>query len=246
MQTMRETMTSNRVQSQRPGEFFQKLSPAALRDLESMEFPTLYQPGVLLFSEKSEPSGIFIVVSRRSEALDQFQRRQASEPEHRQGRRNARTLFGAVGLPSEMTAETLYPVADRHHRARSVRRIHGPASRGLPGGDAGTEPAVQGCLRAAPHRGSRQLGAREAGAPAAGVERERPEDRSGTRLRFSLTHEEIGEFIGASRETVTRTLSNFQEPPSGGVSRIDARDSQQGGTREPGRSTNSRSYQRFS
>ena len=31
----------------------------------------------------------------------------------------------------------------------------------------------------------------------------------GTRFRFSLTHEEIGEFIGASRETVTRTMSVF-------------------------------------
>jgi len=33
---------------------------------------------------------------------------------------------------------------------------------------------------------------------------------SGTKFRFSLTHEEIGEFIGASRETVTRTLSIFK------------------------------------
>jgi len=30
------------------------------------------------------------------------------------------------------------------------------------------------------------------------------------RFRFSLTHGEIGEFIGASRETVTRTLSIFR------------------------------------
>jgi CRP/FNR family transcriptional regulator, cyclic AMP receptor protein len=30
------------------------------------------------------------------------------------------------------------------------------------------------------------------------------------RCRLSLTHEEIGEFIGASRETVTRTLSIFK------------------------------------
>ena len=29
----------------------------------------------------------------------------------------------------------------------------------------------------------------------------------GAKFRFSMTHEEIGEFIGASRETVTRTLS---------------------------------------
>jgi len=33
---------------------------------------------------------------------------------------------------------------------------------------------------------------------------------SGSRMRFSLTHEEIGDFIGTTRETVTRTLSNFK------------------------------------
>ena len=32
----------------------------------------------------------------------------------------------------------------------------------------------------------------------------------GAKFRFSMTHEEIGEFIGASRETVTRTLSTFK------------------------------------
>ena len=30
------------------------------------------------------------------------------------------------------------------------------------------------------------------------------------RIRFALTHEQIGEFIGASRETVTRTLASFK------------------------------------
>jgi CRP/FNR family cyclic AMP-dependent transcriptional regulator len=33
---------------------------------------------------------------------------------------------------------------------------------------------------------------------------------SGTEIRFLLTHEEIGECIGASRETVTRTLTDFR------------------------------------
>jgi CRP/FNR family transcriptional regulator len=32
----------------------------------------------------------------------------------------------------------------------------------------------------------------------------------GARCRLAMTHEEIGEFIGASRETVTRTLSTFK------------------------------------
>ena len=32
----------------------------------------------------------------------------------------------------------------------------------------------------------------------------------GGKVRFSMTHEEIGEFIGASRETVTRILGMFK------------------------------------
>lgn len=36
------------------------------------------------------------------------------------------------------------------------------------------------------------------------------ETQQGCRMRFALTHEQIGEFIGASRETVTRTLTNFK------------------------------------
>jgi len=34
--------------------------------------------------------------------------------------------------------------------------------------------------------------------------------RSGTEIRFILTHEEIGECIGASRETVTRALTDMK------------------------------------
>jgi len=36
------------------------------------------------------------------------------------------------------------------------------------------------------------------------------ETKQGTRIKMPLTHEEIGEFIGTSRETVTRTLSDFK------------------------------------
>ena len=35
--------------------------------------------------------------------------------------------------------------------------------------------------------------------------------RQGTRVRLTMTHEEIGQMIGASRETVTRTMGHFKE-----------------------------------
>jgi len=37
------------------------------------------------------------------------------------------------------------------------------------------------------------------------------QSKEGTRIKMPLTHEEIAEFIGTSRETVTRTLSDFKE-----------------------------------
>jgi len=36
-------------------------------------------------------------------------------------------------------------------------------------------------------------------------------NHDGVRISVSLTHEEIGEFIGASRETITRALAGFRE-----------------------------------
>jgi CRP/FNR family cyclic AMP-dependent transcriptional regulator len=36
------------------------------------------------------------------------------------------------------------------------------------------------------------------------------ETKEGTRIKLPLTHEEIAEFIGTTRETVTRTLSEFK------------------------------------
>ena len=107
MLTIRDT--SVKTQNQRPGEFFNKLSPAALRDLESMEFPTQYQPGQLLFSEKGIPSGIFILLSGEVKLSIN-----SSE-----GKRLILSIAKAgevlglssvlSGLPSEMTAEILHP-----------------------------------------------------------------------------------------------------------------------------------------
>ena len=36
------------------------------------------------------------------------------------------------------------------------------------------------------------------------------ETKEGTQIKLPLTHEEIAEFIGTTRETVTRTLSDFK------------------------------------
>jgi CRP/FNR family transcriptional regulator len=210
MQTMRETTTTSRSQTQRSGEFFKKLTPAALRDLESMEFPTLYQPGVQLFSEKSASTGIFIVVSGEVKLSIN-----SSE-----GKRLILSIAKAgevlglssvlSGLPSEMTAEVLYPsriaVIDRDQflafmgRHPEVYQVVTPEL-SLQYKIACEQLRIVALSGSAPEKLARLLLEWSEGGQ---------KTEAGMRFRFSLTHEEIGEFIGASRETVTRTLSTFK------------------------------------
>ncbi len=210
MLTMRESMTSNKAKTQRPGEFFRKLSAAAQQDLESMEFPTLYQPGVLLFSEKSVPAGVFIVVSGEVKLSIN-----SSE-----GKRLILSIAKAgevlglssvlSGMSSEMTAEVLYPARiaiierdqfigfmSRHPEVYQVVTQELSLQYKI----ACEQLRTVALSGSAPEKLARLLlDWSESG----------QKTEAGMRFRFSLTHEEIGEFIGASRETVTRTLSTFK------------------------------------
>jgi CRP/FNR family transcriptional regulator len=210
MQTMRETMTTSRSQAQRSGEFFKKLTPAALLDLESMEFPTLYQPGVQLFSEKSSPTGVFIVVSGEVKLSIN-----SSE-----GKRLILSIAKAgevlglssvlSGLPCEMTAEIQYPsriaVVERDQFLAFMGRhpeVYQVVTQelSLQYKVACEQLRTVALSGSAPEKLARLL---------LEWSENGQKTESGMRFRFSLTHEEIGEFIGASRETVTRTLSTFK------------------------------------
>jgi CRP/FNR family transcriptional regulator len=196
--------------SQRPGEFFKKLSPAALRDLESMEFPTLYQPGVLLFSEKAVPAGIFIVVSGEIKlSINSSDGKRLILSIARAG--EVLGLSSVLsGLPSEMTAEVLYPsriaVIERDQFLGFMSRhpeVYQVVTQelSLQYKVACEQLRTVALSGSAPEKLARLL-----------LEwcENGQKTEAGTRFRFSLTHEEIGEFIGASRETVTRTLSSFK------------------------------------
>jgi CRP/FNR family transcriptional regulator, cyclic AMP receptor protein len=210
VQAIRETTSSCRSQAQRSGEFFKKLSTSALRDLESLEFPTAYQPGVLLFSENSEPEGIFIIVSGEVKLSINSS----------DGKRlilqiaKAGDILGlsAVlsGLSSEMTAEVLYPakiaVIERSqflnflsHHPEVYRTVTEEMS--MQYKMACEQLRTVALSASAPEKLARLL---------LNWNDKGQQSESGTRFTFSLTHEEIGEFIGASRETVTRTLSTFK------------------------------------
>ena len=194
----------------RKSEFFNNLSAAALADWHSMEHPHSYAQNVVLFAEKEAARGVFVVLEGEVRtSINSAEGRRLSLRIARKG-----DILGLSSTLSghayEMTAETLYPakiapIGRREFQAFLSR--HPEAYQAVI--DELSCQMTMACdqLRtvalsaSAPEKLARLL--LEWG------ENDQSSEVS-CRVRFSLTHEEIGEFIGASRETVTRTLSTFK------------------------------------
>jgi CRP/FNR family transcriptional regulator len=209
MQIAHEAKNQTMCRTPRSG-FLQKLSPAALADLDSIRPVAMHEAGHMLFSEKQEPAGVFLIregLVRLSINSSDGKRLSLRVARAGEVLGLAATLSGAR---CESTAETL-STAKITHISRSdfmaflmrnpevyklvieeVSRLYTMACEQL---------RTVGLSSSAPEKLARLLLELSAGG--------QPTE-NGTRFRFMLTHEQIGEFIGTSRETVTRTLGSFR------------------------------------
>jgi CRP/FNR family transcriptional regulator, cyclic AMP receptor protein len=200
-----------RKQSQQASGFYSRLSPAALKDLNSMEFPHCYAANVVLFSEKQEAEGLFVVLDGEVRlSINSTDGKRLSLQIAKKGE-----ILGLSstlsGRPYEFTAETLYPAKIAPITRRDFLNFlgrHPEAYHAVTEELSRHVSMVCEQLRtvalssSAPEKLARLL--------LEWSESDHPATDCGSRVRFSMTHEEIGEFIGASRETVTRTLSTFK------------------------------------
>jgi CRP/FNR family transcriptional regulator len=205
------TSSSSSTQAHPAGEFFNKLSPAALQDFQSMQFSSSFAANVVIFSEKDPAQGVYVVLEGEVKvSLNSSEGRRLSLAIARKGEilGMASTL---AGCPYDVTAETLYPTKVAHIGRReflnfltrhpeAYQAVIEELSRSVT--KACDQLRTVGLSATAPEKLARLLLDWSDGGQAT--------ECGGRRFRFSMTHEEIGEFIGASRETVTRTLSNFK------------------------------------
>lgn len=210
MQTMTDTVRAFGLPNQAGSEFFSKLSIEAVQDLMSIEHPTSYPANMMLFSEKDPAQGVFVVLEGEVKlSINSSDGRRLILRIAKRG--EILGLDSALsGQASEMTAETLYPckiarIARRDFLSFMAR--HPEAYKivteelGRQIGMACAQLRTVALSSSAPEKLARLL---------LDFSQSGHTTELGTRFRFSLTHEEIGEFIGTSRETVTRTLSAFK------------------------------------
>ncbi|HEY3704614.1 MAG TPA: Crp/Fnr family transcriptional regulator [Terracidiphilus sp.] len=208
--TQNTTTTCRNKAVQHMGEFFNNWLLPALEDWAAMEHAHSYASNHTLFAEKEEVRGLYVV-------LDGEVRLSINSSEGKRLSLRIARKGDVLGLSStlsgasyEMTAETLYPAKvaligrreflgflSRHPEI--YMNVTEELSRHV--SMACHQLRTVGLSATAPEKLARLLldwSENDLSTASCG------------RVRFSLTHEEIGEFIGASRETVTRTLSTFK------------------------------------
>jgi CRP/FNR family transcriptional regulator, cyclic AMP receptor protein len=190
--------------------FFCQLSPSAVKDFDDIKSTATYPKGALLFVEKQDARGVYVLCEGEVKLS-------ISSPEGKtliMRIARAGELLGLMaamaGQPFEVTAETLHPcqiafvrrddflrfLAKHPETSQNVVKQMGSQYRG-----ACEQLRTVGLSASAQEKLARLLLTWSEGIQ---------QTKEGTRIKLPLTHEEIAEFIGTTRETVTRTLSDFK------------------------------------
>ena len=190
---------------------FCNMGPAAVQALDAVKFTGLYPKGSLLFVEGEDPRGIFILCSGRAKLTTSSTEGKTlivkiAEPGE---------VLGAsatiLGKPYEVSAETIEPSQLNFIKRDDFMKYLGTHA------EACMHTAQQ--LSEKYHSAQREI--RSLGLSQTTSEklarllldwcdRIGEETARGMRVKVLLTHEEIAQMIGTTRETVTRLLSDFK------------------------------------
>lgn len=190
--------------------FFCQLPPASLKDFGAVRSSATFPGGAVLFLEKQDPRGVFVLCAGEvklsiSSSAGKTLILRIAKPGEILG------LMAVLGnTPYEVTAETLHSCQVAFIRRDDFMNLltkhpemHKAVIRQLTTLYSGACEQLRtvGLSASAPEKVARLL----LDWSANGVK-----TKAGTQIKMPLTHEEIAEFVGTTRETVTRTLSDFK------------------------------------
>jgi len=205
-----ETSENCETCSVRNAGFFCQQPPAALKDFNAVRSSATFPGGAVLFLEKQDPRGVFVLCAGEvklsiSSSAGKTLILRIAKPGEILG------LMAVLGnTPYEVTAETLHSCQVAFIRRDDFMNLlskhpemHQSEIRQLTTLYSGACEQLRtvGLSASAPEKVARLL----LDWSANGVK-----TRAGTQIKMPLTHEEIAEFVGTTRETVTRTLSDFK------------------------------------
>lgn len=191
---------------------FCDVAPAALRDFEAIKYCTTYPKGAVLFVEGQEPRGIFVLCNGRVKlSICHSDGKTLIMKIAEQG--EVLGLSSTIGgKPYELTAETVDPCQVNFVRREDFLRLLKEHS------DVCLQVAVQlshkynaACQEIRALGLSHSAGERLAKLLFDWSMRNGESGKPEPRFTLAVTHEEMAQMIGTSRETVTRLLADFKK-----------------------------------
>lgn len=190
--------------------FFSKLSPPAARDFELIRMTTTYPAGAVLFAEGEKPHGVFVLLTGRAKLS-------ISSPNGKVIILRIASAGEILGLHAvvsgtifQATAETVEPCQVsfvrrdeflRYLREHPLASLEAARQLSVRYQETCEQLRAIGLCDSAKERLARfVLEWAKSGQT----------QKEGVRATLTLTHEEIGQLIGTSRETITRALSEFK------------------------------------
>jgi len=190
--------------------FFCQLGPAALEHFNTIKTSASYPAGAVLFLEKQDPRGAFVLCAGEvklsiSSSGGKTLILRIAKPGEILG-----LMATLSGSPYEVTAETLRPCQVAYVRRDDFLALvakHPEVCKGVVRqlstlyAGACQQLRTVGLSASAPEKLARLL---------LEWSGEAKDSKLGAPIKLPLTHEEIAALIGSTRETVTRTLSEFK------------------------------------
>jgi CRP/FNR family transcriptional regulator len=191
---------------------FCNLPAAALQTFETMKYATAYPKGAVLFVEGQAPRGIFVLCKGRVKLSICASDGKTLILKIAEAGEVLGLSANVRGTPYELTAETVDPCQVNFVKREDFQRLLRQHS------DACLHVTVQ--LSANYNAACREL--RAVGLPHSAAERlaklllelsthNGDAAKAKPRIKLAVTHDEMGQMIGTSRETVTRLLTDLKK-----------------------------------
>lgn len=189
---------------------FCNMQPEPVEALDTIKFTAAYPKGALLFVEGEQPRGVYILCSGRAKLTTTST----------EGRTlivkiaNHGEILGAsaaiLGKPYEVSAEMLEPSQVSFIRREDFLRFLNAYSEACMHTAQQLSEKYEAAQREIRSLGLAHTTSEKLAKLLLGWGAEGEETPQGTRMQVLLTHEEIAQMIGTTRETVTRLLSDFK------------------------------------
>ncbi len=197
--------------SVRPERQFCNMATPAVRGLDAIKFMAVYPKSSVLFVEGEQPRGIFIICSGQAKLTTSSAQGKTFIVKIAEAGEVLGASASILGTPYEVSAETLEPSQINFIRREdflAFLNAHPEACLHTAQQLSETYYSAQREIRALGL--SQNTSEKLARLFLDWCKRTGDDTPKGIRLTVLLTHEEIGQMIGTTRETVTRIVSDFK------------------------------------